>query len=286
MAIYGLDYWPVPIWTYYLYGAGLLTTLPMQKIENTPDRRLRIGLFVTFLAAYLWTIVSLYISYTPVGSEVVRGVQGRYFAGIMPLLFLAIACLPSLSRIRIPAQVPLILGAGSLLVYITGMYLSYHVICGSQYYTGGLCYQPNYKNWAPDELYSAPISKDLSLHQEVVAECDGMTEFRVWVDVSTSDLKGITDFSLVDAKTNREVVSSKVSNANLPEKSWYTLTFPPTWDSRGRFYLFNINTADGQGPRIAYSLRQEYVEGDLYENSNTINRDMIFQMGCAADRMK
>ncbi|MBI5962436.1 MAG: DUF2142 domain-containing protein [Chloroflexi bacterium] len=286
MAIYGLDYWPVPIWTYYLYGAGLLTTLSMQKIESTTDRRLRIGLFVTFLATYLWTIVSLYISYTPVGSEVVRGVQGRYFAGVMPLLFLALACLPSLSRIRIPAQLPLTLGAGSLLVYITGMYLSYHVICGSQYYTGGLCYQPNYKNWAPNELYSAPISKDLSLHQGVVAECDGMAEFRVWMDVSASDLKGITNFSLVDAKTNREVASSSVSNADLPEKSWYTLTFPPNWDSSGRLYVFNINTANGQGPRIAYSLQQEYIEGDLYENSDTINRDMIFQMGCASDRMK
>ncbi|HET7143485.1 MAG TPA: DUF2142 domain-containing protein [Anaerolineales bacterium] len=284
IAIYGLDYWPVPIWTFYLYSAALLGALLIQENENTPDRRLRIGLLITFIAAYVWTIVSLYLSFTPVGSDVVRGVQGRYFSGVMPLLFLALACLPILKQIRIPVYLPLVLGGLSLVLYITGMYLSYHVTCGSQYYTGGLCYQPNYKNWAPNEVYSAPISADLSLRQEVIAECNGMTEFRVWLDASASNPTGITEFSLVDADTGRVVVSSSVSNTDLPRKTWYTLTFTPVMDSLGKLYLFNIRvgSGDGQGPRIAYSLKQEYIEGNLYENSDDINRDVIFQMGCLA----
>jgi uncharacterized membrane protein len=283
-AIYGLDYWPVPVWTYYLYGAGLLGTLLIPENENAPDRRLRIGLLITFLAAYLWTIVSLYISYTPAGSDIVRGVQGRYFAGVMPLLFLALACLPFLKQIRTPTYLPLALGGLTLLVYIGGMYLSYHVVCGSQYYVGGLCYQPHYKNWAPNEVYSAPISAELTLKQEVVAECDRMTQFSVWLDPSGSSPQGHTQFSLVDATTGREVSSTSVSNVDLPKKTWYTLTFPPVKDSLGKLYLFTIRAGagEGAGPRIAYSLQQEYIEGNLYENSDDINRDLIFQMACVA----
>jgi uncharacterized membrane protein len=281
-AIYGLDYWPVPVWTYYFYWAGLLGALLIQRDEAMPDRRIRIGLMVTFLAAYVWTIVSLYLSYTPVGSELIMGVQGRYFAGVMPLLFLALARLPFLKRIQVPGYFPPTVGGLSLVIYITGMYLSYHVVCGSQYYTGGLCYQPNYKNWAPNDLYSEAILKDLSLKQEVIAECDGMTAFRVWMDASGADPGGVTEFSLTESTTGEVVMRSSVSNADLPEKTWYTLTFPPVLDSSGRLYLFDIRAGSGIGPRMAYSLQQEYIEGNLYENEDDVNRDIIFQTGCVA----
>ncbi len=282
VAIYGLDYWPVPVWTFYLYGAGLIGALLIRDDENKPQRGVRSGLVITFVAAYLWTILSLYLSYTPVGSDIVRGVQGRYFAGVMPLLFLALVCLPLLKQIRIPGYLPLVLGGLSLFLYVGGMYLSYHMNCGSQYYVSGLCYQPNYKNWAPNDLYSAPVSKDMSLKQEVLAECNGMTEFRVWMDASASEPKGMTEFSLVDAKTGDEVVSTSIANSDLPDKAWYILRFPSILNSNGRLYLFNIHSESEDAPRIAYSLQPEYIEGKLYENEDDIGRDIIFQIGCMA----
>ena len=111
-----------------------------------------------------------------------------------------------------------------------------------------------------------------------------MTEFRVWVDASASDPNASTEFLLVDANNGTSVADVIVSNAELPAKSWYTLTFSPRLDSSGTKYLLNIHSEseDGKGPRIAYSLQQEYPEGSLYENNDDINRDVIFQMGCAA----
>jgi len=284
IAIYGLDYWPVPIWTYYLYGAGLLGALLAGRGDNEPDKRTRIGLLIVFAAASLGTIISLYLSYTPVGSDVVRGVQGRYFAGIMPLLFLALACLPILMRIRIPVYLPLALGGLSLALYITGMYLSYHVTCGSEYYVPGLCYQPNYKNWAPNDLYSEPLSKELSLTQEIVSECGGMTELRVWMDASEADPNGITQFTLTDASTGHELINTSVSNSDFPNKSWYSMKFPPEADSLGKLYFLAIREDDASvaGPRISISLQPEYLEGKLYENDEAISRDIIFQAGCMA----
>jgi len=202
----------------------------------------------------------------------------------MPLLFLAAACLPIPKWIQLPAFVPTLLVGLSLLLYMTGMYLSYHVPCGSQYYQQGLCYQPNYKNWAPDALYSAPISNQLTLKQEIVPECDGLTEVRVWVNAEKADSNGQTEFILRDPSQPGAVASVQALNSELPAGSWYTLHFQPDWESTGQLYLLMIqgNSSNGKGPVVAYSLRQEYPAGKLYENDEPIERDMIFQTGCIA----
>jgi len=284
IAVYGYAYWPVPVWTYYLYIAGLIAALFLWGDENNIDKRTRIGLAVVFAVAYLATILSLYITFTPVGGRQIVAVQGRYFVTVMPLLFLALACLPIPKRIQASAFLPAALGALSLIIYIAGMYLSYHVICGSQYYQVGLCYQPNYKNWAPDEVYSPPLSDQLTLAQEIVPECNGVTELRVWIDAQGSDSNGMTKFILRDMNDKRETVNVSVPNSELPERSWYSLNFQPNWSSNGKFYLLKIS-ADTQGkigPRLAYSLRPEYPAGKLFENDQALGQDLIFQTGCLA----
>jgi hypothetical protein len=283
IAIYGYAYWPVPALTYYLYSIGLLVVLPASA-GDTLDKRTRIGLGVVFVIAYLATIVSLYLTFTPVGSRYVEGVQGRYFVTVMPLLFLALACLPRLTRIRIPSHLPAIFGVASLIAYIAGMYLSYHVPCGSQFYQSGLCYQPNYKNWAPDERYSPPVSNQLTLSQEIVPECNGMTALRIWVNSVGSVPNGTTQFTLMDVDKGREVASIYISNSELPNGDWYSLSFRSDWASSGKFYLLKIqgDQSGNTGPRIAYSLRPEYPAGKLYENDQALGQDMIFQIGCIA----
>lgn len=282
IAIYGLDYWPVPAWVYPFYGAGLAGTLLLKQDGGTPARSVRTGLLLTFAVAYLWTIVALYLSYTPVGSDVIRGVQGRYFAGIMPLFFLALIEMPWLKRLSIPPWLPAAFTALSLALYVGGMHLSYHVKCGSQFYSPGLCYQPNYKNWAPDDQYSEPLSSILSFRQEAVAECSGMTEFRLWMDATTADLTGRTVITLKDIHGDREISRVSESNDKLPRRNWFVLTFPAEWNSSGRLYMLELRSESGQGPRLSLSLRPEYLEGRLYENGNPIGRDLIFQIGCVA----
>jgi hypothetical protein len=164
------------------------------------------------------------------------------------------------------------------------MYLSYHVLCGSQYYQKGLCYQPNYKNWAPDELYSPPISSQLTLAQEIVPECNGVAELRVWVNAHGADPDATTEFILKDVNVGREITSLHIPNSGLPAGDWFTLRFTPDWESNGKFYLLTVrgNAQSDSGPRIAYSLRPEYPAGKLYENDLPVNKDVIFQTGCIA----
>ena len=283
IAIYGYNYWPVPVYTYYIYTAALLISLFRPADRENISRGTRLGLIVVFVITYLATILSLYVTFTPVGSHQMEGVQGRYFVTVMPLLFLALVGMPWFKPIRIAAIVPMVLAVLSLVVFIAGMYLSYHVPCGSQYYQPGLCYQPNYKNWAPDELYSPPIGDQLTLSQEIVPECNGMSELRIWVNAAGADRIQTTQFVLKDIQSNREVVHVSVPNADLPAGAWYSLTFPADWASSGKFYLLTIRgDTSSDGPKIAYSLKQEYPAGKLFENGQPISKDLIFQTGCVA----
>ena len=284
IAIYGYAYWPVPTWTYYLYTAGLFAALFLKEKDVEMDKRSRSALGIVFIITYLGTILSMYVTFNPVGNNRIDGVQGRYFITVMPLLFLTLACLPAFKRIQLPSIVPVIFGIASLVLYTAGMYLSYHVPCGSQFYRAGLCYEPNYKNWAPDEAYSPPISNQLTLTQEIVPECNGMTELRVWVNTIGADPNGTTRFILTDAGENFEAINTDVPNSELPSGNWHSLNFQPDWASSGKLYLLTVLPGDAgtTGPRIAYSLRPEYPAGKLYENEQALGQDMIFQTGCVA----
>ena len=284
IAIYGYDYWPVPGATYYLYIAGFIMALFVHKNDEETPSQTRWGLLTVFIITYLATITSLYVTFNPVGFNLIDGVQGRYFTTVMPLLFLALAGLPVIKKFHVSTLFPVILGAASLVLYTAGMYLSYYVPCGSQYYQPGLCYQPRYKNWAPNEVFSQPVTSQLTLKQEIVSKCNGITELRVWMDVEGANPNGQTRFILEDVNSSREVLNETVSNSTLPIKSWYALDFEPDWKSNGKFYLLTISSADEDtpGPKVAYSLRQEYYDGKLFENDQRIDRDILFQVGCIA----
>jgi uncharacterized membrane protein len=278
-AIYAFAYWPVPIWTYYLFACGLIASLFLN--DDLVERRARLGLFLVFLISYIGTYVLLYITFNPVGFRSIEGVQGRYFTTVMPLLFLGLAGLPLFQGIRIRTAFPMLLTVTSLVFYTAGMYLSYHVLCGSQYYQGGLCYQPNYKNWAPDQNYSSPVSNLLTIKQEIILECNGVSEIRIWVNGREAAVSGTTEFLLQDMNLGREIIRKTISNSEFPEASWFALPFEPDWESMGKFYLLTLTSTD-TGPQIAYSLRSEYPDGKLYENDQPLPHDMIFQTGCVA----
>ncbi len=287
IAIYGYDYWPVPTAVFYVYIAGLFIALPTKESVEL-KKQARMGLVIVFALMFLATIALLYLSFNPVGSLTIQGVQGRYFTPVMPLFFLALAGLPFWKNIKVPTSLGGIFIVTSLIVFTAGMYLSYYVTCGSQFYEVGNCYQPKYKNWAPNNLYSPPISGQFSLAQEIVPECNGMTELRVWVSSATTKPDTVTSFIFRDTKQDLEAVNIKASNSNLPKGGWYTLNFPPDWESKGKLYLLTI-AEDGineSGLRIAYSLKPEYLTGKLYENGQQIENDLIFQTGCVAGLKK
>ncbi|MBI1794528.1 MAG: DUF2142 domain-containing protein [Chloroflexi bacterium] len=283
IAIYGFDYWPVPKITYYLYAAGLLAALAAGPGQAGFGKRARISLASVFVLTYLATVTSLYISYTAVGSADIQGIQGRYFIPVMPLILLALADWSALQRLRLPARIASSLALVAVASYVIGLIIVYHVPCGAQFFESGLCYQPVYKNWSPDARYSPPISATTSLIQEIVPECDDLTEVRVWVNSSAADGKAMTEFQVKDTVDDFYVADQYVLNNKLPQGGWYSLKFQPDRSSSGKLYLLTIRSnSPGRGPEIGYTLKPEYKLGKLFENGEAAQQDLVFQIGCIA----
>jgi hypothetical protein len=253
-----------------------------------PDKRTRNGLFLVFGLSFLATLMSLYVSYTPVGSPEIQGVHGRYFIVIFPLILLGLVGLP-IKTIKLDRKLLIRMLVGitlvCLLLFSTGMYLAFYVNCGTAFYQPGLCYRPAYKNWSPNSNYFQPLSSTQILSQWIIPKCNGMNALRVWIDSTGSDPNGITEFILNDEEDDVVKLDITKSNSDLPIKDWLTLTFPINMNSGGIWYSLNIKNVEpalGQGIRVASSIRAEYIDAPLYQNQVEIENDIIFQYGCSA----
>ncbi|HEY6073019.1 MAG TPA: DUF2142 domain-containing protein, partial [Anaerolineales bacterium] len=283
VGVYGYGYGNVPILTYVLFAIGLGLALLVRTEAQAPERRVRIILVVFFAAAYLFTMVALYLTFTAVAEEFVYGVQGRYLIPIFPLLFLALYDLPALRRFKAGKPLVLTFAIGALAVYIFGLVLSYHVNCGTTIYNRGLCFQPVYKNFLPLTHSSPPLSAGTSLVQEFTPTCNGLTAMQVRVNSPGTDPNGGMLIRLHDEQQNSDLFEKTVKVNELLEDAWYAVSFDPIWDSAGKAYNLSItgmNAPAGEGPRLAYSIRPEYPAGVLYENGKALEDDVLFQYGC------
>lgn len=279
--VYGYDYGSVPGLTYVFLAVAVVLALFLQD-EARPDRRTRTGLLLVFLLCYFFTLLSLYLTFTSVGETFVYGVQGRYFIPIMPLLLLAVHGFPSLGRFQPGKFAVGLFSLAAILAYSGGLILTYHVDCGSAYYKFGVCYQPFYKNFSPLLRSSPPVSSDVTLVQEFVPVCDGLTEMRVRVNAPGNAPYGMLEFTLVDVGSGSTLTQTTVRNAELPADAWYSLRFPPDWESQEKRFALTVSGTSpiGTGPLLAYSVRPEYPFGTMLENGIPLEDDVIFQYGC------
>jgi uncharacterized membrane protein len=305
IGVYGYNYWPVPALTYVVYPVAVLLGLPRVNQAALPSRATRVVLGALFILGYVLSLIAMYVAFTPARSLLVAGVQGRYFTVIMPLLFLAVyGLVPRVRRIGQPgsgmgaaasdsaetsASWPSWLTAASaglasfaLLLFTAGLILSYHVPCGSQYYESSLCYQPQYKNWAPESVSSPPVSRSLTLIQEIVPACDRMTDLRVWVHSRGTDSDGTTTLLLRAPTQEKDVVRQTFRNADVRESDWLTIRFPAEVNSSGQLYILTITGSADGGVRLGYSEKPEYLSGRLMENGSPLAEDILFQYGCVA----
>lgn len=281
---YGYGYGSVPWLSHLAFGAGLLAALLADQPNGMVPRRTRNALALTFLAAAAGTFLALYIAVTPAGAARIEGIQGRYFTPLAPLLGLAVVASLRRSQGRWAPTVAASSIVTSLLVFGIGIQLSYHVVCGSAYSAPGLCYLPVYKNWAPNERFSLPLAAGEVLTQEVLVECKGLSEVRVWVDGSGLPAEGRTRVVFRDPATDRDLAQQTVANRELPEGGWLVLPFQTEWHSLGKLYMLSFradNAAGSEGARIALTLMDESPQIKLRGNSAYEGSDVVFRYGCA-----
>lgn len=82
---------PLPVYVFYILGGGLVVlNLAMSKYFPIIERRLPILMTICCFTG-INVFLAMYLYGTPIGANIVYGVQGRYFILLFPLIFLFLA---------------------------------------------------------------------------------------------------------------------------------------------------------------------------------------------------
>jgi uncharacterized membrane protein len=283
---YGYYYWAPPLLVSIFFLLALVAVIFVDSTSEHIDRRVCAIFILVFLAGYVATIASLYISYTPVGADEVFGVQGRYFIPLtLPLLLLLASFSWKKNFIPYSKWIVVILMT-ALSLNLLGLFFSFHLPCGSTFYQTGLCYRPLFKDFPSNARTSQPVSKGIRLTQEIHVACNGFTEVRVLVNPSATSDPGTTRFVLEEASGENTLLDTFISNDQIRPDTWYPLRFEPDWQSTGKEYTLKIFGAADQGLQFLYTPQSEFDLGDSYENEESIEEDIVLQYGCVTGLQK
>jgi len=281
IGVSGYAYWKMPSIVYWLYPMLVLLALLSDGAGTTLDRRRRVILLGVGLAHSLGVMMVLYLTLSPVGSPAIVGIQGRYFLPGLPYLLLGLApATPVIRRVETPMR---IVSAGIALVAVVALGLVYHVVCGENYYTGGLCHLPKYKNWDPAAGAALTVGGDHRITQDFEAACNQLTEIRVWIaDRGSSPAESVL-VELKEADGGASIASEVVRRDELISGDWLRLGFPPVPDSDRRRFEVSIRPGDPQRQQaiaVGWTETDEYFEGRAALDGDDLHGDLIFQYGC------
>jgi uncharacterized membrane protein len=283
---YGYYYWTPPFIVAFFYLLSLVVVTFIDSTNAQVGKKDRVVFLLLFVASYLVTIVSLYTSFTPVGSDQIFGVQGRYFIPLALPLVLILSSFSWKRTVILPSKWGPILLATGLSLNLLGLFLSFHVLCGSTFYRVGLCYRPLFRDFPSEVRASQPVSNTISLTQEINVTCNGLAEVRVLLTSPTTIDPGTTRFVVEEISSNQTLLDTSIANDRVHIENWYSLGFKPAWDSAGKQYLLTITGTTNQGPRLLYTPQPEFNLGNSYENSQLLEEDLVLQYGCITGLQK
>jgi uncharacterized membrane protein len=286
---YGYYYWTPPKIVTVPFLLSLIAAVVMDSTAGQVNKKPRLVFLLVFALGYMATIASLYISYTPVGSDQVFGVQGRYFLPLVLPVLLALASFSWKKKTRVlsPNLIITFL-ATALSLNVLGLYFSFHIPCGSTFYQTGLCYRPLFKDFPSEVRASEPVSDGKSLTQEIRVTCNGLSEVRVLVIPSTN-VPGRTHFLLEDSSNAQTLMDTSIANDQIHVEDWHALRFEPDWNSAGKQYTLQISSSSGtpnQGLRFLLTPQSEFNLGQSYENGQLLEQDIVLQYGCVTGLQK
>lgn len=286
---YGYYYWIPPQIVTLFFLLSLIAVVLVDSTAAQVNRKPRFVFFLVFMAGYIATIASLYLSYTPVGEDQVFGVQGRYFLPLGLLLLLVLASFSGEGEIVHTSHKWLITFlTAALSLNLLGMYSSFYVPCGSTFYQTSLCYRPLFKDFPSEVRASESISDETFLMQDMRVACNGLSEVRVLVTPS-ADSPGATHFIIEDSSNARTLLDTSIANDQIRVEDWYSLRFEPDWTSAGKQYTLKISGSNvplNQGLRLLLTPQSEFNLGQSYENGQLIEQDVVLQYGCVTGLQK
>jgi len=116
-----------------------------------------------------------------------------------------------------------------------------------------------------------------------------LAELRVWLIPSMPADQGTTRFVLQDPMGDQALFDKSITNNQISTEDWYSLHFDPDWRSAGNHYLLEVtgtDTSPEQGLKLLYTPQSEFNLGDLHENGQLMQEDIVLQYGCVTGLQK
>jgi uncharacterized membrane protein len=285
VATYGFGAWHVPPAIYPLFGLILAAAWFFSPSPQPINTRIRVVLILTGLVASFLMMLVIYLTLNPIGSSTIGGLQGRHFTPLAPVILLGLAPGKKFFSRLADWVIPVVIGVGTVLalcVYLFGIYLSYYVVCGNSIYGSGLCYQPQYKNWAPNAQFTQPVTQGVTLQQTFTGVCTPIQLVRVWSESPSQTGNSETTIILKNVSSGA-VLEKRVENQNATDHGWLEVAFPAIDNAIGQDFMIEITSGVTQpvtGLSFGVTTRREYLSG-LVINDVPKAYDLIFQYGCA-----
>ena len=274
---------PMPDFVYFLFLIGLaLAVLGDMQNKFTLTRNQKL-IFLSVLFLYVVGIIlSMYIFWTPPGAEIAKGIQGRYFIPIVPLLLYLAASLrrPKWERLdRLSSGTIAVIVPVVLAFSFQTIYLKYFVACGENYYSvnSETCERPLGLQTDKPKITVGRLDRPFT--QTFMAECDNLSKIAFFLAPYWGNKDGYLDVKLQEMSTDDVVFHTKTI-ATKTNGKWKEFSFPPVFDSRNRPYTLTISPLEG--PINAASLGM--VDPNVYRDGELLGAyspgDLVFNYTC------
>lgn len=126
IGVFGWLDWKLPIYIYYLYFGIILFVVFKTRMFKFNLSSLQLTIFsVIILMTYVEHLLIMYIVWTPVGSRLVQGIQGRYLISSLPLFIVVFSVLIGYIQQHIKLAMSL-LGLGIIISILLSLHNRYY----------------------------------------------------------------------------------------------------------------------------------------------------------------
>lgn len=278
---------PMPDFVYMLFIIGLVIAIVRDTHATKTFTTQQILIFAGVFSLYIFaTIFSMYILWTPYMSEIVQGVQGRYFIPAFPLVLYIFASfrffrIPDIIKKIFTITVVLIASIVLFLGFQT-IYLKFFVLCGEYYYTpslaGGCGLPQQLQTENPDTIIG---QLDRPFTQTFKAECNDLHTVSFLLAPSTGERIGYLNVLLVDETDGTVIFNKKAFVPKVVGRNWKTFYFSPLPDSKDRKYSIQISPEEhhiSAAALGAITISDTYLQGELI--GADFSGDLIFSYRC------
>jgi len=270
MGIIGIQGLPYPGLFYVLAFSGIIFFTCKEKEKVFLSLQQRLLLFLVFLANVLFIFLALYLIWTPVGSDEVNGVQGRYLLSILPLLIF------SFYKLKVKKKILNCIFIGFIIIGFIGVFLflleEYHgLFKKSEVYTYERIF-PKKELKGNKEILN--LTNQMIVRQTFYSRNEKLRGIKLYFPETnkTSELV----LKLRDAQCDKTLRESKVKVSNKNED--LDIEFGLIPDSNDKKYCLEI-TSNPNGEVLLLTTKNDfYKRGELKANDEILNRDLIFKI--------